>query len=269
MELSGLNQEQHQKLHFQPQRNGQAKVGMTMHGLHPSLQQQHQTSPQVYPVAAQTRATVYSEMASAFMPGLGGMATSAAAGQSFAPFASGPISATFGMFGPQAIPAPLFTLEEQENEDDENEEITDMEKLRYKYEYEIKSAIDSTSALADVNKVMTTPYSTGAFSYGIGNAVGGDYASAYGAYPMAAPVALGRYHYDGSATAGPLNLFTAAAAAAMVPSSSTTSTLSTSSTMAAVPSNYPIVHTSALPPSHHHQEYLEYTLGNMLTNMPV
>ncbi|KAG0345194.1 hypothetical protein BG004_003892 [Podila humilis] len=139
MELSSLNQEQHQKLHFQPQRNGQANVGVRcMVCIHlcnsnirrllkciRSLHKLEQLCTRKWPRA--------------FMPGLGGMATSAAACQLLAPFASGPLSATFGMFWPQAIPAPLFTLEEQENEDDENEEITDMEKLRY--EYEIKSAI--------------------------------------------------------------------------------------------------------------------------------
>lgn len=239
MQLQGL---QDQQLQFQPQRNG-AKVGAT------PLQQP------AYPVGV--RQPIYPDMTQSFIPNLGMV-------QQFTPFA-GPLSATFGgMFGAQAVPAPLFTLEEHEDEEDENDEITDMEKLRYKYEYEIKAAIDSTPVLAEVSKVMTTPYNTGAFGYGVGGGAS-DYASAYGAYPLATPVALGRYPYDGSATPASLNLFSAA----MVPSSSSTSTSSISTTMPA-PSSYPIVHTSALPPSHHHQEYLEYTLGNMLTsNIPV
>ncbi|KAF9309470.1 homeodomain transcription factor ste12 [Podila horticola] len=236
MELQGLNQD----LQFQ-HRNG-TKVAAT------SQQQQ------VFP--AGMRQPVYPDMTQSFISNLGMV------GQQFAPFAA-PLSATFGgMFGAQAAPAPLFTLEEHEDEEDENDEITDMEKLRYKYEYEIKAAIDSTPVLAEVSKVMTTPYNTGAFGYGVGGA--SDYTSAYGAYPLATPVALGRYPYDASTTPASLNLFSAA----MVPSSSSTSTSSISTAMPAS-SNYPIVHTSALPPSHHHQEYLEYTLGNMLTNMPV
>ncbi|KAF9936319.1 hypothetical protein BGZ65_002555 [Modicella reniformis] len=181
--------------------------------------------------------------------------------QPFAPFAAGPLSAGFGGFLANQPPAPppLFTLEEEEEEE---EEISDMEKLRYKYEYEIKAAIDATPVLSEMAKIMTTPYNTtGAFGYG---GAMPDY-MAYGAYPLATPVTLGgRYPFDPTVSAAPANVF----ATGMVSSTSTSSPASIPT--AGTPglrSGFPNVHTAALPPSHHHQEYLEYTLGSMLPNI--
>ncbi|KAF9991598.1 homeodomain transcription factor ste12 [Entomortierella chlamydospora] len=237
MKLSSLTQEQQQLL--QQHRQGFAKATT------PMLQAQHPP----FALSSQ-RPNVFPELASQnFMPTM-----SMIANQQYAPFSVGPLSAGFGGFlanQPMQQP-PLFTLEEEE---DENEEITDMEKLRYKYEYEIKAAIDSTPVLSEVTKMMATPYGAGAFGYG--GAIP-DYV-AYNQYPLATPVGLGgRFPFDPTATAVASNTF----ATPMVPSSATSN--GSFSTTPAAPSNYPVVHTAALPPSHHHQEYLEFTLGSML-----
>jgi hypothetical protein len=241
------------------QRPGFSKMQLSMdqqHSLHSQHPQQHQQS---YQLNSQ-RSGVFPEMAlgaaQSFVPGIPMIA--ATNGQ-YGAFSAGPLSASFGGFLPnQAVPPPLFTLDEEE--EDENEEISGMEKLRYKYEYEIKAAIDSTPVLSEVSKMMAAPaYNPNAFGY---SGPMPDYA-AYGSFPLATPVSLGhRYSYDPSVAASS-TLFSTA----MAPSTSTNSAASVSAAMPAVPGNYPVVHTAALPPSHHHQEYLEFTLGSMLPSV--
>ncbi|KAG0289331.1 homeodomain transcription factor ste12 [Linnemannia gamsii] len=240
------------------QRVGFSKMGLPLdpgHPLHPQQQPQQQ---QQYPMGAH-RQVAFPEMAlgaQSFVPGIPMMA-GPTSGQ-YGSFSAGPLSAGFGGFLPnQAVPPPLFTLDEEE--EDENEEISGMEKLRYKYEYEIKAAIDSTPVLSEVSKMMATPtYNTGSFGY---TSPMPEYVT-YGSFPLATPVSLGhRYSYDPSVAASS-TLFSTA----MAPSSSTTSSSSVSTTMSGGPTNYPVVHTAALPPSHHHQEFLEFS---MLPNVPI
>lgn len=241
------------------QRIGFSKMGLPLdpgHPLHPQQQPQQQ---QQYPMGAHRQAA-FPEMAlgaaQSFVPGISMMA-GPTSGQ-YGPFPAGPLSAGFGGFLPnQAVPPPLFTLDEEE--EDENEEISGMEKLRYKYEYEIKAAIDSTPVLSEVSKMMATPtYNTGSFGY---TSSMPEYVT-YGSFPLATPVSLGhRYSYDPSVAASS-TLFSTA----MAPSSSSTSSSSVSTTISGGPTNYPVVHTAALPPSHHHQEFLEFS---MLPNVPI
>ncbi|KAF9550903.1 homeodomain transcription factor ste12 [Mortierella hygrophila] len=244
------------------QRGGFSKMGLPLdsqHPIHPHQQSQQQQQQQHYPLAAH-RPVAFSEMAlgaaQSFVPGLPMMA--APTNGQYGAFPAGPLSAGFGGFLPnQAVPPPLFTLDEEE--EDENEEISGMEKLRYKYEYEIKAAIDSTPVLSEVSKMMTVPtYNTGSFAY---TGPMPEYVT-YGSFPLATPVTLGhRYSYDPSVTASS-TLFSTA----MAPSSSSTSSSSVSTTMSGGQTNYPVVHTAALPPSHHHQEFLEFS---MLANVPI
>ncbi|KAG0243738.1 homeodomain transcription factor ste12 [Mortierella sp. GBA43] len=232
-----------QQQQIQLQRQGLSKSAMT-----PMLQAQHAPYALSSQVASQP-----------FVPAMSMMTPN----QPFAPFAAGPLSAGFGGFlannqPQQPVPPPLFTLEEEEEEE---EEISDMEKLRYKYEYEIKAAIDATPVLSEMSKMITTPYNTGAFAYG---GAMPEYLP-YGSYPLGTPV---RFSFDPSSPMPP-NMFTgapvltsAATSPAAVVSAPTASTPS-------IPSNFPNVHTVALPPSHHHQEYLEFSLGSMMPpNMP-
>ncbi|KAG0213341.1 homeodomain transcription factor ste12 [Mortierella sp. GBA30] len=239
MRMSSVKQE-HSQLQMQ-QRLGMNKM------VAPVQQQQVQHQP--FPLSSQMG------MGST-QPFVPAMSMVGANSQTYASFQTGPLSAGIGGFlASQSMPPPLFTLEEEE---DENEEITDMEKLRYKYEYDIKAAIDSTPVLNEVSKIMA-PYNNGAFGYG-------DYV-AYNPYPLATPVTLGghRYHFDPASTPTSAGLFPTA----MTASAPTVSSSSVTTPMSAVPSNYPIVHTAALPPSHHHQEYLEFTLGSVMPNIPI
>ncbi|KAF9438136.1 homeodomain transcription factor ste12 [Entomortierella beljakovae] len=231
MKVSSLSQEQQQLL--QQHRQGFAKASAT-----PMLQAQHPP----YALSSQRPNNVFPELASQnFMPAMPMMASN----QQYVPFsAAGPLSAGFGGFlANQPAPPPLFTLDEEEEE----EEISDMEKLRYKYEYEIKSAIDS---------MMAPTYGTGTFGYGTMP----DYV-AYGQYPLATP-GLGARFFDPSVAAA-TNMF----AAPMMQASSVASNSSFPTPTAVAggaSAGFPVVHTAALPPSHHHQEYLEFTLGGMM-----
>ncbi|KAG0276656.1 homeodomain transcription factor ste12 [Linnemannia exigua] len=243
------------------QRPGFSKMQLPLDQQHSLHSQQHpQQHQQPYQLSSQ-RPGMFPEMAlgatQSFVPGIPMMA--AGPNGQYGAFPAGPLSAGFGGFLPnQAVPPPLFTLDEEE--EDENEEISGMEKLRYKYEYEIKAAIDSTPVLSEVSKMMAAPaYNPNAFGY---NGPMADYVT-YGSFPLATPVSLGhRYSYDPSVAASSTMFSTA-----MAPSSSSNSSSSVSTAMSGVPSNYPVVHTAALPPSHHHQEYLEFTLGSMLPSV--
>ncbi|KAG0294948.1 homeodomain transcription factor ste12 [Dissophora globulifera] len=250
-----LSQEQQLQLHRQGFAKQNAAAAAAAGMAAPQLLQAQHAS---YTVGSQRAGGAFQELASQqFMPAMAMMTPN----QPYAAFTAGPLSAGFGGFLPNqsAPPPPLFTLDEEEEE----EEISDMEKLRYKYEYEIKAAIDSTPVLSEVTKLMSTPYNAGAFSYG---GVMPDY-TAYGSYPLATPVTLGtRYPFDpamATAAAVSTNMF----ATPMVPSSSSASSASVvtiNNTSSAQSNNYPVVHATALPPSHHHQEYLEFTLGSMM-----
>ncbi|KAG0042839.1 homeodomain transcription factor ste12 [Gryganskiella cystojenkinii] len=292
--LSGLQyQQQQQQQHHHQQQQAQQQQ-FQMHNRYPMTKgpagAMQPMMPQQYPPhLQQQRSNIYPEMAlgpqPSFMSAMsmmpGGAPPQAAYGGPYQPV---PLSAGFSsILAQQPIPPPLFTVEE---EDDENEEITDMEKLRYKYEYEIKAAIDSTPVLSEVTR-MITPYNAGAFGYGGAMA---EYVP-YGPYPLSTPVALGsnvavngRYapfepsvmnNVGGNPTVG---VSTASAplfsTAAMVPtssSSSSSSSVSISTANGGQPSSYPVVHTTALPPSHHHQEYLELAFGTTMlpTNVPI
>ncbi|KAF9581560.1 hypothetical protein BGW38_001383, partial [Lunasporangiospora selenospora] len=188
-----------------------------------------------------------------------------------------------------SVATSLFTLDERDEEgeeDDDSEEVSDMEKLRYKYEYEIKAAIHSAPVLSEViNANATTmmmPYGVaagpanggGAFVYGV--PAGMQEYVAYG-YPQALNTPVTLAGVGGLATPG-AGMFTTA----MAPTASAASTCSSTSsagitgapslvsaTAGVASAGYPLVHTAALPPSHHHQEYLEFTLGSILPNIPI
>jgi len=229
--MMSMMQQQQQLLH----RQGLAKSAMT-----PMLQAQH--AP--YALSSQVPSQP-------FVPAMSMMTPN----QPFAPFAAGPLSAGFsGFLANQPAPPPpppLFTLEEEEEED---EEPSDFEKLRYKYEYEIKSVIESAPVLTDMK--MNPFNAAGAFGY---SSAMPDYMP-YSSYPLATPVALGgRFSFDAASA----NLFGAG-----VGSSTASSSVPIPSTPS-IPSNFPNVHTAALPPSHHHQEYLEFTLGSMVPHVSI
>ncbi|KAF9286409.1 homeodomain transcription factor ste12 [Mortierella alpina] len=247
MRMSSLNQD-HPQFQVQ-QRMVMGSKMMTPMQQQQQQQQQQQAQQQPFPLSSQMGMPTQSFVSAMTM---GGAAT-----QPYASFQNGPLSAGIGGFlASQSVPPPLFTLEEEE---DENEEISDMEKLRYKYEYDIKAAIDSTPVLNEVTKMMA-PYNNAAFGYG-------DYVGAYSPYPLATPVAIGgnRYQFDPASAPTSAGLFPTG----MASSASMTSASSMAAAMSAAPSNYPVVHTAALPPSHHHQEYLEFTLGSMMPNIPI
>ncbi|KAG0261702.1 homeodomain transcription factor ste12 [Actinomortierella ambigua] len=239
-----------------------------------------------------------------------------------------PLSAgASGFFIDQAMPQ-LFPL--GEHDEDDEEEATDMEKLRYTFEWGIKAAIDSAQSLSGSGLSTPPAMPTSPFGYGYLGPGGmvPDYGMPFSAGHMsfsAAAAAAAAASQQGipmssAAAAAVSNTVTPATAAVAVPVSvpvatvaasmaSSTAVLSAMSAIAATATTVTstaaaaaaaaavtplvtapsivtctpslptattattvnattMVHTPSLPPSHHHQEYLEYTLGGTPTFPP-
>ncbi|KAF9974762.1 homeodomain transcription factor ste12 [Actinomortierella ambigua] len=203
------------------------------------------------------------------------------ASQSLVPALSGvPLSAgASGFFIDQAMPQ-LFPL--GEHDEDDEEEASDMEKLRYTFEWGIKAAIDSAQSLSGLSTPPTMPPSPFGYGYFGSGGMVADYGIpfnagnvGFGASQPVVPVSVTAVPATTAATAVPVATTAAVpiVTSATVPTGMTATTVATPAVTAptiascapTLPSNTngvtTLVHTPSLPPSHHHQEYLEYTLG--------